>query len=84
MNEPASFERLVAEGESAPVDGWDFAWFEGRATEERPSWGYARMLRDRLPRAGAVLDLQTGGGEVLAEALERATTSARWCTSCAR
>jgi hypothetical protein len=24
----------VAEGETVPVEGWDFSWFEGRATEE--------------------------------------------------
>lgn len=35
------FDELVAEGESVPVRGWDFSWFEGRATEERPSWGYS-------------------------------------------
>lgn len=69
MTESPAFERLVAEGESSPVDGWDFSWFDGRATEQRPSWGYARLLRERLPGAEAVLDVQTGGGEVLTEVL---------------
>lgn len=64
-----TLEQLIAEGESAPVEGWDFSWFDGRATEQRPSWGYARMLRERLPGVAAVLDIQTGGGEVLAEVL---------------
>jgi SAM-dependent methyltransferase len=41
---------------------------EGRAPEERPAWGYARQLADRLSRASASLDIQTGGGEVLSEA----------------
>ncbi|MFJ4830286.1 class I SAM-dependent methyltransferase [Streptomyces sp. NPDC088747] len=63
-----TFETLVDEAEAAPVDGWDFSWFEGRATEERPSWGYARAMGERLARASAALDLQTGGGEVLAAA----------------
>jgi SAM-dependent methyltransferase len=49
-----------------PVEGWDFSWLNGRATEERPSWGYQRQLRDRLAAATAALDIQTGGGEVLA------------------
>ncbi|MGM1063709.1 class I SAM-dependent methyltransferase [Saccharothrix sp. Mg75] len=61
-----TFDDLVAEGESVPVEGWDFSWFEGRATEQRPSWGYARLLAARTAEAGAVLDVQTGGGEVLA------------------
>lgn len=62
----ASFEELVAEGAGVPVEGWDFSWFEGRATEQRPSWGYARLMGQRMATAGAALDVQTGGGEVLA------------------
>ncbi|MEV1023836.1 class I SAM-dependent methyltransferase [Streptomyces sp. NPDC050264] len=62
-----SFEELVAEAAAAPTDGWDFSWFEGRATEQRPSWGYARAMGERLgrPEVRAALDLDTGGGEVL-------------------
>ncbi|OZJ01481.1 hypothetical protein BZG36_05633 [Bifiguratus adelaidae] len=63
-----SFEELVAEAEAASVDGWDFSWLNGRATEERPSWGYARSMAERLATAKAALDIQTGGGEVLATA----------------
>jgi SAM-dependent methyltransferase len=62
----------VAEAEAAPVQGWDFSWLDGRATEERPPWGYAARVVDRLGGAGSVLDLQTGGGEVFAEILGRA------------
>jgi SAM-dependent methyltransferase len=63
------FDELIAEGDAVPLAGWDFSWFAGRATEERPAWGYARMLGERLARAQAALDIQTGGGEVLAGAL---------------
>jgi len=63
-----TFQELVAEGEAVPTEGWDFSWFEGRATEARPSWGYARAMGERLAQAGAALDIQTGGGEVLATA----------------
>ncbi|CAM3418238.1 class I SAM-dependent methyltransferase [Isoptericola cucumis] len=63
-----SFEDLVAEADAAPMEGWDFSWLEGRATEERPSWGYSRLLHERLGTVDAALDLQTGGGEVLAAA----------------
>jgi len=62
-----TFEALLAEGASVPVEGWDFSWFEGRATEERPSWGYSRILAERMAAASAALDIQTGGGEVLAQ-----------------
>ncbi|MGW3632764.1 class I SAM-dependent methyltransferase [Streptomyces sp. NPDC005122] len=70
MTVPRTFEALVAEAAAASVDGWDFSWFEGRATEQRPSWGYARAMGERLARAAAALDIQTGGGEVLASAPE--------------
>jgi len=53
---------------TVPVDGWDFSWLDGRATEERPSWGYQRLLAGQLSQATAALDIQTGGGEVLAGA----------------
>lgn len=65
----STFAELIAEGASVPVAGWDFSWFAGRAREERPSWGYVGLLRERAGRANAVLDVQTGGGEVFAEAL---------------
>src|SRR3954469_24926162 len=63
-----TFEDLVAEPDSESVDGWDFSWLDGRATEERPSWGYQRLLSAKLAAASAALDIQTGGGEVLAGA----------------
>ncbi|MDG4801188.1 class I SAM-dependent methyltransferase [Micromonospora sp. WMMD980] len=62
------FDELVAEAEAAPVDGWGFSWLAGRATEERPPWGYARLVGARLAAVDAALDIDTGGGEVLAEA----------------
>lgn len=63
MGQP--FNDLVAEAESESVDGWDFSWLDGRATEQRPSWGYQRLMSDRLAGVSAALDVQTGGGEVL-------------------
>lgn len=68
----ASFDDLVAEGVAAPVAGWDFSWFEGRATEQRTSWRYAERAADRLGSADASLDIETGGGEVYSFALGRA------------
>lgn len=45
-----------------------FDWLEGRATEERPPWGYAKLLTSRLVHVSSALDLDTGGGELIAEA----------------
>jgi len=63
-----SYDELVAEADEADVTGWGFGWLEGRATEERPSWGYARRLAERLGTVVSALDLDTGGGEVVSEA----------------
>ncbi len=60
------FDELVAEGGTADVGGWGFDWLAGRATEERPPWGYSRLLAGRLPRVRSALDIDTGGGEVIA------------------
>jgi SAM-dependent methyltransferase len=62
----SAFEALVAEGAAVPVEGWDFSWFEGRATEERPPWGYAHRMGERMGNVATALDIGTGGGEVLA------------------
>jgi SAM-dependent methyltransferase len=61
-----NFDDLLVEGAAVPVAGWDFSWFDGRATEERPAWGYSRLMGERMAAASVAVDLQTGGGEVLA------------------
>ncbi|OBJ11349.1 class I SAM-dependent methyltransferase [Mycobacterium sp. 1465703.0] len=63
-----TFDDLIAEADAAPVEGWEFSWLDGRATEERPSWGYQRLLHGRLATVSAALDIHTGGGEVLSGA----------------
>ncbi len=62
-----AFDDLVAEAATADVTGWGFGWLDGRASEERPPWGYAKLLASRLDQVGSALDMDTGGGEVLAE-----------------
>ncbi len=34
-----SFDELIDEAERAPIDGWDFSWLDGRATEDRDRAG---------------------------------------------
>jgi SAM-dependent methyltransferase len=82
-----SYEELITEAEQADVTGWDFSWLEGRATEERPPWGYAHQLADRLPTAKNALDLDTGGGEVIAGVPvlpERMTVTEAWAPNALR
>ena len=76
-----TFDDLVAEAGSADVAGWAFAWLEGRATEQRPPWGYSRLLADRLAQVSSALDIDTGGGEVVSQAAvlpERMCVTEAW------
>lgn len=63
-----AFDELIAEAAAVDVSGWSFDWLHGRATEQRPPWGYSRLLASRLGRVEAALDVDTGGGEIVAEA----------------
>ncbi len=76
MPQQQTFAELIAEGDAVPLAGWDFSWFDGRATEQRPPWGYARLIGERLRSARAALDIQTGGGEVLAGAVRQSCEGA--------
>src|SRR5208282_4809683 len=67
MSTPRDFDKLIDEAAAAPVEGWGFDWLEGRASEERPPWGYAKRIGEKMRHAKAALDIQTGGGEVLAQ-----------------
>ena len=62
-----TFDELIDEAASVDVSGWDFSWLDGRATEERPPWGYSRLIADRLREVDSALDIDTGGGEIVAE-----------------
>lgn len=66
------FDELVAAAGSVDVSGWDFSWLDGRATEERPPWGYQKLMGERIGRSTMALDIQTGGGEALAGVPQRA------------
>ncbi|GIF09132.1 class I SAM-dependent methyltransferase [Actinoplanes siamensis] len=63
-----TFEDLIDEAARVDVTGWNFDWLRGRATEDRPPWGYSRLLASRLARVASGLDIDTGGGEIIAEA----------------
>lgn len=59
------FDQLVAEAEAAPFSGWDFSYLQGRVHEETASWDYTSLVRGRFQRVSSLLDLGTGGGELL-------------------
>jgi SAM-dependent methyltransferase len=51
--------------ERAPFAGWDFSHISGRLIEQSPPWSYEELARELMRGAGSLLDLGTGGGEVL-------------------
>jgi SAM-dependent methyltransferase len=61
-----SYDELVAAAITAPVEGWDFGWLAGRAEGSEPSWSYRDLAHEHLARTEALLDVDTGGGELLA------------------
>jgi SAM-dependent methyltransferase len=62
-----TFSDLIDEAAAVDVSGWNFDWLNGRATEQRPPWGYSRLIASRLPHVASAVDIDTGGGEIIAE-----------------
>jgi SAM-dependent methyltransferase len=61
-----TFEDLVGEASAAPLRGWDFSWIAGRAVGSEPSWSYPAIAGELVRASSRLLDLDTGGGELLA------------------
>ena len=49
------------------MTGWDFSHLEGRVVTEPLPWDYREKVRDFLKPGVRLLDLGTGGGELLME-----------------
>jgi SAM-dependent methyltransferase len=62
----AGYDELVAAAMTAAVEGWDFGWLSGRVHGSDPSWSYPEMARGYVASADRLLDIDTGGGELLA------------------
>ena len=60
-----SFDDLVRDAEAAPFSGWDFSYLAGRFDEGTPSWDYRTKVAARMKGIDTMLDIGTGGGEVL-------------------
>jgi SAM-dependent methyltransferase len=61
------YDQLIGEAEGVPLVGWEFGWQDGRAVGFDPSWSFPALARPLVRRASSLLDLDTGGGELLAE-----------------
>lgn len=51
--------------ERKPFSGWDFSRLQGRMLQDREPWSYETRAAALLDRSSAVLDMDTGGGELL-------------------
>lgn len=63
---PKKYTRLVAEAQSAVFSGWDFGWLKGRMTQEDTPWDYRSLVKSQFESVTSLLDMGTGGGELLA------------------
>lgn len=63
-----SFDVLVSDAfaAAAAMTGWDFGYLRDRTSGEELSWSYDELARVAVARSTSVLDLDTGGGELLA------------------
>ena len=64
-NSSDKFERLIAEAQSHKFSGWDFSWLKDRLIEESPPWDYKHEVVKEFSSVKSLLDLGTGGGELL-------------------
>ncbi len=60
------YEDLITDALCAPIKGWDFSWLTGRVHSDDLSWDYPSLARAALRNATRILDIDTGGGEMLA------------------
>lgn len=59
------FEQLIAEALHQEFSGWDFSFLANRWQEAPTSWNYPEIVRSHIKPEYAMLDMDTGGGEVL-------------------
>jgi SAM-dependent methyltransferase len=67
------FDELVTEGMTTPFSGWDFSWLDRRSTTEPLPWDYGARVAAIARSARTMLDMGTGGGEILARLPARAS-----------
>jgi SAM-dependent methyltransferase len=68
----SSFEALIREALEAPFTGWDFSFLRSRSRVDPLPWSYSDVVGHLAGRASSMLDMGTGGGEVLSRLSHRA------------
>jgi len=59
------FERLTAEALHQEFSGWDFSFLANRWKDGSTTWDYPQIVRSHIKSEYSMLDMDTGGGEVL-------------------
>ncbi|GMA25975.1 methyltransferase type 11 [Luteimicrobium album] len=66
MADDPRFLSLIEDAAATAIDGWHFSFLDGRRTSEPLPWSYEHLASDLAASASRVVDVDTGGGEVLA------------------
>ena len=64
---PEKFHQYIAEAQTADFSGWDFGWLKDRMIQQAPPWDYAALVKSHFKNVHSLLDMGTGGGELLSE-----------------
>lgn len=67
------FDELVTEALNAPFSGWDLSWLDRHSRTQPLPWDYDAEVAARAHTARTMLDMGTGGGEVLSRLPARAS-----------
>jgi SAM-dependent methyltransferase len=62
----SDLDLLLREATGALFRGWDFSLLEGRLCTDPLPWDFRNMVQSRAEHARSMLDMGTGGGELLA------------------
>ena len=66
-----TYQQLEAQALGAPFAGWDFSWLAARSSIEPLPWSYRREVARYVGSTVTMLDMGTGGGEVLSRLRSR-------------
>lgn len=62
----ATYEEHISEALSATFTGWNFDWLDDRTSGEALTWSYPELAKASIADCTRLLDIDTGGGELLA------------------
>ncbi len=68
MSESRGLDDLLTEAINHPIRGWDFSWLrdQGRIRSTLLPWDYTHLVSRKAADSPDLLDIGTGGGEILA------------------